>query len=154
MEFSKLNESLEYSIKSFPSENAQIIKKQIEQLPAEFVLQLENLYNSENDLEQAYENIGNYAGQGAWGVDALKEGKRIFNNLRHQLQQNLCNYKPLRLYCENTNVIDGLSVAGIVLGGLLASKTANIDVVSAALIISRIGIKNFCKSNWQIPPNE
>lgn len=153
MQATKLSDVFESSIKDFSPEDKKILKTPIDQLSPEIVLKLETLFQSENSLDEAYMNIGATLGQAAWGKDALKEGKKLFSKYKKKLQKQLCHYPPLRLFCENQNVTDGLSVAAMIAGGLLQSMTFNIDVVSASLILSKMGIRNFCQVEWQTPSN-
>ena len=140
--------SLENS-KGLSQNNVQSINKELRELPVNLAQKLINLNNLEDALQSAYTELGYSAGQGLMGINALREGKRIFNNAKSSLQEKICDYEPLRIYCEKTAAIEGVTCAGLILGGLLATKTQGIDVVSVSIILSRVGIKKFCQSKWQ-----
>ncbi|MFY0696712.1 MAG: hypothetical protein JXR11_02550 [Balneola sp.] len=148
MDRTNIPDSILNSIQGLPVEQQTIVRDSFSEVTPEMLSELIILSEHEDSVDQAYITIGKNSGQGIFGIDALKEGKRLFNNHKNQLQKKLCGYDPLRVYCENAHVIDRITLAGIILGALITITSIELDVIATAHLVSRISIRDFCKSEW------
>lgn len=146
-----LSAALEISLRGFPAEKTTHIRDEISNLSAGQIKNLELLFHDNDDLDRAYMQIGVSAGNAAWGADALREGKRIFRNYRNKLQKFVCTNDSIREFCNNANnhTNDMIAVAALIAGGLAQDHTWNIDVVAAGVILAKMGVREFCKLEWQ-----
>ncbi len=148
MEDSFLRDRVLKSTKELSEHERHLILESINQIQSELGLKLEDMFARDVSLDTAFIEIGSTSGQGLLGIDALREGKKLFNRYKSKLHKDICSFKLLRAYCENATVIDTVTVAGLILGGLHAAKTYGIDVASTAFIVARLGIKGFCRVQW------
>jgi hypothetical protein len=96
--------------------------------------------------DQLLVELGQSLGKGATFTDALKRGRQVFENLRHELRIQICsNANVIRCY-KAAKGDEATLIAAIIdaIGGLLHG----IAPATVAVLLFRMGLTNYCGSGW------
>jgi|GEM_PF-3902370 len=150
-----LQEGFEKALLNVSAENSVLFRNEIAKLSFTDLASLQRLYLAEDSLNLAYTEIGLSLGDGAWGTDALKAGKKIVQKYKSQLQTVICKNEGLRKFCLEGRFVDNytadslIAMAAIIAGGLLGQITWNIDIIALSFIGAKMVMRGLCKVEWQ-----
>ncbi len=109
---------------------------------------IERLVEQHEEASDLLELLGSESGAGAIGQNLLDAGRKLFLNINTKVQPIICGLNILKLYTNNTNVIDVITVSAIIAGSLTREMIPGINIPLISVIITRMGVRNFCSKMW------
>lgn len=154
MNLLNIQDAFEKSLAEISDSDANIVRQEISKLSPDQLAILQKLYNSSASDEVAYELIGQSMGNGAWGTDAIKAGKKLIQKYKSQLQHSVCGNKVLQKYCEKGKLLDSnngdylITVSAIIASNLTSSLTGGLDIISIAFLLTKMVGNGLCATHW------
>lgn len=115
---------------------------------AEQLTSLEALLSNVEGEEDAYRLLGEEAGVGAFGSDAIKAGKEAFLRSREKCREVVCGNAVVYDVCRRPSLQGSLTAAAIVLGALTEAKIPGINLPLVVTLMMRAGVDEYCASVW------
>lgn len=140
----KIQEKLADLDANMQAEALQLVRN----IPEDEIKTIELLIEKYEDSNSLLELLGAESGAGALGKNLYDSGSKFFLNIISKAQPVICESHILRAYANNTTVIDTFTVSALIAGGLTGKMTAGINIPLISVIVTRMGIRNFCGKTW------
>jgi hypothetical protein len=90
--------------------------------------------------------LGRSLGKGATFTDALKRGRQVFENLRHELRTKICSNAKV-IHCYKATKSDEATLIAVIIDAI-GGALHGIAPATVAVLVFRTGLGNYCGSGW------